>query len=248
MKKQQFQKLYTVVTGVCILTAALCLMGSCGYLFFCQGEFTRENVAEVFVCISLPVYLALGMAVLGFFLDILQPQKARKLTAPRQEWLILKRLRSRVALTTCDAGVRDQILRERRKQCFYQAVSAAMAIMVPVSLLVYLLTDDRFPREDINGSVLGLLGVLAPGLAMNLAWSLISGLKHAASCRREIDLLKPVAGPRDGLTDSRKSVAAPRLVLLAAAVLLLVWGFVSGGAADVLTKAINICTECIGLG
>ena len=36
--------------------------------------------------------------------------------------------------------------------------------------------------------------------------------------------------------------------ILAAAVLLLIWGFVSGGAADVLTKAINICTECIGLG
>jgi hypothetical protein len=93
-----------------------------------------------------------------------------------------------------------------------------------------------------------LLGVLAPCLAVNLAWGLVSGPKHAASCRREIDLLKPVAGPRDGLTDSRKSVAAPRLVLLAAAVLLLIWGFVSGGAADVLTKAINICTECIGLG
>lgn len=246
MKKQQFQKLYTVVTGVCILTAALCLMGSCGYLFFCQGEFTRENVAEVFVCISLPVYLALGMAVLGFFLDILQPQKARKLTAPRQEWLILKRLRSRVALTTCDAGVRDQILRERRKQCFYQAVSTAMAIMVPVSLLVYLLTDDRFLREDINGSVLGLLGVLAPGLAMNLAWSLISGLKHAESRRREIALLKPLAS--SGTGPSGKSLAIPRLAVLILAVGLLVWGFSSGGAADVLTKAINICTECIGLG
>jgi hypothetical protein len=26
------------------------------------------------------------------------------------------------------------------------------------------------------------------------------------------------------------------------------WGLYLGGAVDVLTKAINICTECIGLG
>ncbi|MBQ8324841.1 MAG: thioredoxin [Clostridia bacterium] len=32
------------------------------------------------------------------------------------------------------------------------------------------------------------------------------------------------------------------------AVALIVLGRTSGGAADVLTKAINICTECIGLG
>ena len=39
-----------------------------------------------------------------------------------------------------------------------------------------------------------------------------------------------------------------RSAVLAAALVLLLCGFFTGGAADVLTKAANICTECIGLG
>ena len=37
-------------------------------------------------------------------------------------------------------------------------------------------------------------------------------------------------------------------VLVAAALVLIIWGVLNGGMRDVLVKAINICTECIGLG
>lgn len=36
--------------------------------------------------------------------------------------------------------------------------------------------------------------------------------------------------------------------LLVAAVLLILLGVLNGGAQDVLTKAVKICSECIGLG
>ena len=39
-----------------------------------------------------------------------------------------------------------------------------------------------------------------------------------------------------------------RLGLLCLGLFLLIYGFFAGGTADVLTKAINICTECVGLG
>ncbi|MBQ8627442.1 MAG: thioredoxin [Agathobacter sp.] len=39
-----------------------------------------------------------------------------------------------------------------------------------------------------------------------------------------------------------------RCAILAIGVFFLVYGFITGGTADVLAKAINICTECIGLG
>ena len=44
------------------------------------------------------------------------------------------------------------------------------------------------------------------------------------------------------------SVKTMRLILLIIAVLLIAVGAANGGARDVLVKAINICTECIGLG
>ena len=44
------------------------------------------------------------------------------------------------------------------------------------------------------------------------------------------------------------SKAYVRWVLLALAGLFILLGVSNGGANDVLVKAINICTECIGLG
>ena len=47
---------------------------------------------------------------------------------------------------------------------------------------------------------------------------------------------------------SRRPVNAARVILLLLAVLLIILGTVNGSLKDVLLKAINICTECVGLG
>lgn len=39
-----------------------------------------------------------------------------------------------------------------------------------------------------------------------------------------------------------------RKILAGIGMALVAYGVANGGAMDVLTKAINICTECIGLG
>lgn len=52
--------------------------------------------------------------------------------------------------------------------------------------------------------------------------------------------MKPQAEP--------KHVNMIRTVVIIAAVILIIAGILNGGALDVLVKAINICTECVGLG
>ena len=75
---------------------------------------------------------------------------------------------------------------------------------------------------------------------------------------------KAPAGPEDGAENSggtvshealaqgngtgTKSRRTLQLVIVAAAIVFIVMGVVNGSAHDVLVKAINICTECIGLG
>lgn len=48
------------------------------------------------------------------------------------------------------------------------------------------------------------------------------------------------------MPDRRKNILRAALITLAALLILL--GITNGGLWDVLVKAINICTECIGLG
>jgi len=45
-----------------------------------------------------------------------------------------------------------------------------------------------------------------------------------------------------------KSLGAVRITILCLGVLFIILGVMNGGSRDVLVKAINICTECIGLG
>ena len=66
---------------------------------------------------------------------------------------------------------------------------------------------------------------------------------------REINLLKGISGTKAPETVGKPSrVGYVRIALYAVAMVLIVLGIHNGGMRDVLIKAINICTECIGLG
>ena len=60
--------------------------------------------------------------------------------------------------------------------------------------------------------------------------------------------LKPVKGSRIQSPASADGGKTLRIILLIAAVCLLAAGVFNGSARDVLGKAVNVCTECIGLG
>lgn len=79
---------------------------------------------------------------------------------------------------------------------------------------------------------------LAP---LGLAWliSLIAAASVQPALRREEQRVIPA---------ERDPAARARLILYALAILLVILGVMNGGMRDVLVKAINICTECIGLG
>ena len=92
------------------------------------------------------------------------------------------------------------------------------------------------------------LAVMAPALggylalvALGLILQVMAGEPSEPCTHRE----------RRGVSDHRfPKPASPalRILLYAAAVLLIVLGVMNGGLRDVLVKAIQICTECIGLG
>ena len=80
-----------------------------------------------------------------------------------------------------------------------------------------------------------------------LALVIIGGVCH---------LVIPVAdkktpGKRNGINKLKvntKMVFYTKIVLVALGAILVIIGVCTGGMADVLAKAINICTECVGLG
>ncbi len=95
-----------------------------------------------------------------------------------------------------------------------------------------------FTREAVALQLRWVWPVLALWLAVFLAAAL-TGRLHCAQ-----------ASPADppGAARPLRRVTALRWALLALAVILIAAGVWNGGLHDVLVKAVNICTECIGLG
>lgn len=76
----------------------------------------------------------------------------------------------------------------------------------------------------------------------DIVWELISPTKTEKKNFKR----KNENTPHPESTDKKTKIV--RISVLFIAVALVIYGFATGGYVDVLTKAINICTECIGLG
>ena len=138
-----------------------------------------------------------------------------------------------------------------------RALMTALTLALAAALCAAVLSlyADGLARRQAAGSSLtplftremtaAALGRIAP---LALAWLTVLAAAVVTGC------LAPARGrPAQGPVKGAKPGPAPRFgglraALYAAALLLLILGIFNGGLNDVLVKAINICTECIGLG
>jgi hypothetical protein len=117
--------------------------------------------------------------------------------------------------------------------------------------LIYALLFSGSGEPDVNGYVIRCMIALLPCLAVPFGFGIYTSVANAKSFNRQWELVKKFPVIKEGATNNA-SAQRRRYILLACltvvSVALIVAGRAAGGAADVLTKAINICTECIGLG
>ena len=250
--KPIFLRICDTLLAAFTVLAGLCLGAGCLWIYHSGGDqvYTPEKVAQAFSAIALPIWLWLVLVLIRGILHILCPTEAKKSNGIPDE-MTLQRLQRRVDLTLCPPELQRGIaaIREEREQAAKRG-AIILAICSGV-FLIYGLDPSHYYSTQINKAVVIAVCFLLICMAVPFLRSLdaIKQTKH--SMRIEIELLKSApatakitpAAPRQ-----HWGTAALRCGLLVAALALLVYGFLSGGTADVLTKAVNICTECVGLG
>lgn len=208
-----------------------------------QPVYSLAIVRERLTAVAPALWIYLAAVVLGLILQSFAGEQAKP-RAYREPEDALRRLRQRVTVMPA-AAMEEQSQRFRIWGCamVVVAVSAALA-------LNYLLCQDNFVDWDLEAVVGSMMLHVAPWVAV--AFGALCAASHLAtnSVQREIALLKTAPQEKSQTRDETitKSPAVVRIVLYAAAVILIVLGVMNGGLRDVLVKAINICTECIGLG
>ena len=150
-----------------------------------------------------------------------------------------------------------QLRSAKKKERLLKIGTFALIIAFSIPAVIVALTNSRY-TDDYNQSVRSICLLMLPWLALMLgagvayayleAWILDVRLKAAKNALAEAKASGHIKEYVKKDCGCRKKAFITRIIVIVITVGLLVLGITGGGMADVLSKAVNICTECIGLG
>lgn len=251
----RLHRIFNIILSVLIFISGACLIAGCLYIYFGEGAYTRELVQKVFSKIAIPVYITLAVMVANFVYELVAPAKAKKEKPLRDNVHIRKKLILKKDLEDAERDTLSAILAERKKRRICNAVRAVLVLAGAAVFLFFALDFSRYHQTEINRSVIFMMTVLAPCIFVTGAYSVFVNFYCEKSLEKEIELLKRIPDKKGENEEKKRNekvakvlVAVGKIVILAIAVFCVAYGALEGGFSDVLTKAVNICTECIGLG
>lgn len=257
-KLRKLHLIYGIALSVIIIITGICFIVSCIDIYRSGARpFTYESINSHFMAIVVPVVLCIvgiiGGMVLSFF-----PLEKPKIKGIIDTGTTLKKMSSKIDISKCDNEAQAKIAKERKIR-LYSNVFCIDAIVVSLVIsLIYMLNKNNFPANDINGEMVSAMLFVIPCAIVSLAAIYATMLICTSSYARELEVVKASFknAKKDDISSQQPAVSSQhekillgaRLTLAVIAVVFIVVGIFNGGMADVLQKAINICTECIGLG
>ena len=156
----------------------------------------------------------------------------------------LRLLKARVA------SLPDAARSEERRRRMMAALAAFAVLICAGFSLVYLLNGAHFISWNLETVMGDMLWHVAPWVIVGFGVMIAASLAFGRSVERELALLRevPKTAPKKAPEGRRVPLTPLRAALYIIAIVFIVLGVMNGGLRDVLVKAINICTECIGLG
>lgn len=202
---------------------------------------SREIVGARLSALAPVLWGYLALAAAGLVCAAVSPPEREVPPIAPEDSLAL--LRHRVAEFPAEAAA------EGRRRCHIRLSAAGVCGVCTLMAGGYLLRQTNFTSLDLEQVMGQMLLHVVPWVTLGLVAASAAAVLSGRSVRREITILKTVAtGPATSMPDKMFPLGILRAALCAVAVGLVILGIRNGGAWDVLVKAINICTECIGLG
>lgn len=256
MKKEalmKFRKPLRIVLSIAVLLTGLCLMLACLGIFLSGIQpFSRESVAAALGSFAIPLCIGLGLSVLCILVQLLIPRTEEAMLPGRHLPMLLKRAQERVDLSRCQEELRSEVLALRSTRKLYTCIVLSILALSVILFFTYGLNLNNYHPTYIDQSMIRAMHWLVPCTVIPFLCGAFAAKQNRISMAKELALLK--SAPKE----SRILPAKPeshekrefllRAAFLAVALGFVIWGAFAGGAGDVLTKAANICSECIGLG
>ena len=251
---------FTVVVGALFIWQVLTLYFSGTAAGFVGKPFTRERVVEALSKIALFFWLWIAGIVAGFVLWEVFPvkEKPRKISPDLQ----LARLNKRMPQTAPEGMETEFATIAQAKKVIFALKCAAWALfgIACVYGLVYLCIPANFPNKNVTHEILEFVKHVFPCVFAGLLVICGAGIYEKYTVKAVLPLVQKVTKGQKpqsnknvlqnvlAVFDNKWVILGIRIALAVLAVALIIWGALNGSALTVFIKAINICSECIGLG
>ncbi len=256
MTKKRIHFIYGILLSAALVLAGLCLIVACVQLYQAGDKpFSREAVAAAFQTIAIPVYGSLLLLLGSIVLNLCWPTEQKKTPLEKQYAVMLHRQLATVDLQYCAPHLRAAIGKQEKSRKIHKSITLVLLGVCSAGFLFYGVNLRNFPLENINGVMIKAMGFFIPCLLLPFLYGIFTAYYCRRSIRRELELVRqaktegcPAPASKSPAPVKKNQLPAVQAAIVLLAVAILLFGFFSGGAADVLTKAVNICTECVGLG
>ncbi len=252
--------IYGILLSVLLIVSGILLMVSC-YNIYQLGNrpFTPDSIAEAFGKIQIILYVTVGAVVVGGCLKIIMPLDESSFKAKVSPRTTLDRLTSKYDLSSCEKEDLAPVTKTKTLRVVLRVAACALCVLLSLPALIIVCLPTSF-TADYNQSVINLCYLIIPCF---LACALVASAyvyTENLLINKQIKTIKAliVDGKASKLEKSecseckcrkeKYSIVSTRVIVIAVALIFIVLGIFNGGMSDVLSKAINICTECIGLG
>ena len=148
----------------------------------------------------------------------------------------------------------DFINKEKKKRKIALIINVVVLVICAGMSLGYLLNVKHFDSTgDLSKQAIDMGICLLPWVVISFGCLICTTIYEEFSYKKCIDVIKVFIknGKKEVIkkdNNEQKIINVLRVTILTISIVLIIVGIFDGGAMDVLQKAINICTECIGLG
>lgn len=256
------------IYGIC-MAAYSCVVGA---LFIWQvwsifrsapaSPYTVASITAAFSKIAVFVWLWVAAVVFGAFLP---KQAQEKLKADVSTKIQIKILQKRLPLDEEEQGAIKSMERFRLAMLCSTIIVWIVVFIVGICFLADSSYTPRFDKEFFqeHNALVDRIICFVPWVIGGVLVSIVCAIKIEKSRILQIVLMKNMFvekvkigkieknttdGVKKNAEKSENTYPIVRIVLGAIGVVYVVIGIFNGGMADVLEKAVKICTQCIGLG
>lgn len=265
-KSAKIRLIYSIFLGVFTVAVGIAIICVAADIYYSGKDtgviYSRAIVGERLTALAIPLIFLIAAIILGAVFPLY------KVKAARQPESTLSKLRSRIPQSG-DGEEFTAAQNAYKKAAIIRLVAwlvaLAAALAGAIATLCYLVDTAQFSGKDVTGEIFNLVKNILPWLCVAFAATIGATVASGIFANKQIAAAKTMIKSGDKATVTQKSepkfiaviksiIAKPAFIwavrggVFVLAVVFIVLGIINGGANDVLVKAVNICTECIGLG